>query len=120
MAAARGARADRTVSVDRSSVKLWGMARSGYSVHLDGRIGAWWAESFRRLEADRRTAWRFYLDEEHGVVAFASGPQAVAEALDRLAELVGAANSEAARHTDGIPADAAGADSMTQTRHRRG
>ena len=109
----------RGVAVDRPSVKLWGMARSGYSVQLAGKIGAWWAESFRRIEAERRGAWRFYLDSEHGAVAFASGPQAVDQALDRLEELVAAADVEAARHTDGIRADAV-PDSLAETLHRRG
>jgi hypothetical protein len=93
------------VVVDRSSLKLWGMAHSGHLVHLSGRTGAWWCECFRRVEASSPGAWRFYLDEPRAVVAFSSAPALTERALARLEELVSAANARAAQHV-GVGADA--------------
>ena len=85
------------VVVDKSSLRLWGTARSGHLVHLAGGTGAWWSECFRRIEAQSRGAWRFYLDEPRAVVAFSCTPGLSDRALARLDELVEKANREAVR-----------------------
>jgi len=95
-----------SVVVDRSSLKLWGMGRSGHLVRLSGRTGAWWSECFRRVESRSPGAWRFYLDEPRAVIAFSSAPALTERALARLEELVSAANLEAEqsrRPTTGLP-----------------
>ncbi len=81
----------RPVTFDISTLEIWGMAKSGYSVKLIGEIDDVWMAVLAQAHQALGHRTEFHLDRERGVLAFSNqaqdDPQKVLAELRSLIDL---------------------------------
>jgi hypothetical protein len=93
-------KAAQPVTFDTSSLEVWGLAGSGYSVKLIGEIDYVWAGVFGQAQQAPGHRAEFHLDHARGVMAFSlraeDDPQRILSELRALLDLT---NRRAGRQT---------------------
>jgi hypothetical protein len=93
------------VSFDAGTLRVWGMAGSGFSVNLIGPVTVDWAAEFREAEKTLILGHHFHLEQERRVVAFHCEPSSVEGVLGELVDLVNIVNLGARRTTSQAPSE---------------
>jgi hypothetical protein len=105
------------VTLDASSLEVWGLQGSGRSVRLEGEVDDIWADSFTLAQHAQGDAARFYLDRRRHVLVFSTETGADPQkCLSMARALIDLTNRRAGRRTPRSPVDSVAPDAVESAR----